>query len=244
MENNFFDNKGKDIAKKQGFCHICGFMLAEDGFCKGCKQKEERDAYFKAIAERETKELYERFGGEKNYKEFTAERYDNKELLGMLSEYPCKNFYLYGNSGNGKTHLAVATARRLDYFLLAKPSELFRQIRKREPLAEDAQIEKIGGRIPLIIDDVGIERLDASAAQFFYEILDARMSSKKNGLIITTNFSPIELGKRMATLGDTTNADERKIMADRVISRIADLCEIIKIDGEDRRVVSAMERIK
>ena len=56
----------------------------------------------------------------------------------------------------------------------------------------------------------------------FYEILDGRLMQKQNGLIITSNLSLNELAVKM---GD-----------DRITSRIAGMCRVISLGGDDRRM--------
>ena len=55
-----------------------------------------------------------------------------------------------------------------------------------------------------------------------YEILDLRASNYKNGLILTSNLSLEEFA---AKVGD-----------DRLPSRIAGLCKVIKIESKDYRI--------
>ena len=74
----------------------------------------------------------------------------------------------------------------------------------------------------LVIDDLGIGRDTEFAFQTLYEIVDGRYMAMKGGLIVTSNLSLDDLA---AKLGD-----------DRIPSRLASMCKVIRMTGADKRV--------
>lgn len=72
----------------------------------------------------------------------------------------------------------------------------------------------------LILDDVGAEKLTDWVAETFYLIVNKRY----NEMLPTIFSSNLAVGELAEMLGD------------RTASRIVEMCDIIKIDGEDRRL--------
>lgn len=202
--------------------------LLDSGLCPDC----ERIAQIQAREKGKQKLLIEACLGIKGVKEFTFENY--KESKENHEAYiACKNFnpsahnlYLYGGCGSGKTHLAGAAWRkRVEDGLsceFIKHPELSRMFRKKEAEEENVLLKKFSDYDILVIDDIGVGRSTEFSSQILYEILDLRISNYKNGLILTSNFSLEELASKM--------------MDDRLSSRIAGICQIIKVGGPDYRI--------
>ena len=214
-------------------CPACGGeykALQESGLCQDCSLAAE-----KAQRKRAQHRMFiEACLGARGLHEFTFDNY--KQSGHNLDAYiacagfnpSAHNLYLYGTCGSGKTHLAGAAWRkRVDDDLpcewLRHP-ELSRLFRKKEADEEQALLKKFAAFDVLVIDDLGVGRSTEFANQILYEILDMRINNYKNGLILTSNLSLEEFAVKV---GD-----------DRLPSRIAGMCKVVKIAGEDHRLNS------
>ncbi len=206
---------------KSGICGEC---------CENQKQKERVEAY-----------LLETLGGSKAVKEFTfggfresAKTASAKSICEAFNPNT-QNLYLYGPCGVGKTHLATAAIRkwvnteRLNYLgfpirncEVKKIGDLISQFRKIDSKEEACLIRYYSSIDILMIDDLGTEKMWDSTQDILYRIIDRRMMTEKNGLVITSNLSISDLAQ--------------KIENDRIISRLVEMCKIVKIDGEDHRL--------
>lgn len=219
----------KKTYKKCPSCNTEWTRLEESGFCPDCHNKAELERTKKA----RQKMFIEACLGSLGYKQFTLGNYqqtfDNAEAYKACVNFdPAKdNLYLYGSCGSGKTHLAGATWRiRVNDGLpceFIKHPELSRLFRKIEVAEEKCLLKKFAEFDVLVIDDIGVGRSTEFSNQILYEILDNRINNLKNGLILTSNLS----------LDDFA----RKVGDDRLPSRIAGMCKVIKIAGEDHRLI-------
>ena len=113
--------------------------------------------------------------------------YDLKELRFMNN---AENILLYGSSGVGKTHLAIAIGvaaarkRQLTYFITCH--DLIQQLNKahRENRLE-AKLKHYAKHKLLIIDEIGYLPVDKQGANLFFQLIAKRY--EKNSTIITTN---------------------------------------------------------
>jgi len=161
-------------------------------------------------------------GGLKAYNEFTLDRYDNKAAIAKCEGFPKVNLYIWGKSGTGKTHLATALVRDSQWYTIVKPSHIFRQLRGKDGDQEQEVINKYAKMGILVIDDLGAEKSTEFNISMLYEIIDQRDMNYVKGLIITSNLS---LGMLSEKLGD-----------DRICSRLAGMCRVVELGGEDRRI--------
>jgi len=169
---------------------------------------------------------------EKGFREFTFERYTvtagTATAVGACKAFdPSKsNLYLWGTAGCGKSHLAVATFRRFHmdgvYSVFTKHSALNRSMQGLKSDEYDRKMDDYAGARVLLIDDLGTAKQTEYADQVLYDIIDTRQMRYQNGLIITSNLSLADLARKF---GD-----------DRLPSRIAGFCDVIKMDGADWRV--------
>lgn len=137
------------------------------------------------------------------------------------------NLYLFGSCGTGKTHLACMVAQRaiIDLALRAEyiqPGRLLRRVRGKTGDEEQEEIDRLAKLDVLVLDDLGAEKDTEYAVQILYEVIDGRVMSYKNGLVVTSNLSLPELAKKF---GD-----------DRLPSRLAGLCKVVEITGNDWRL--------
>lgn len=190
------------------------------------------DARYKAYEaerlkkEQETRKLADikRLGGVRQYEDFKAENYTNTPVLKALSNYPKQNYYLWGIAGAGKTHAAVAVARNVPNAQVIRMSQISRIFRGDKMSAEqESQYIEHFASIPLVLDDLGSEKMTDFLRGIFFEIIDRRWSNRKGGLIITANIN-------LPALSD--------IVGDRTVSRLAGLigANIINIKGADHRM--------
>ncbi len=134
---------------------------------------------------------------------------------------------LYGDSGRGKTHLAVGVAReakRQGYSVLAlKSIDLLNRIKKTYETKNydgEKEIMFILRNIDLLlIDDIGIEKSSEWAISKLYEAVDYR--HKRKSTIFTTNFT----GKQI-----------KEKLGPAMVSRIWGAGIRLEIEGKDWRV--------
>lgn len=158
----------------------------------------------------------------------------------MCQAFPQKDIVLYGKTGCGKTHLAVATLRHLvqndlipkqasSWDQYSKPPAMFitvpnllmeiRDSFKDKATESEKQIVSRYIEYPiLILDDLGADRATEWAIETLYLIIDGRDSELKP-IFITTNLSIAEIEAHYGA---------------RIASRIAGK-SIIQIDMPDYR---------
>lgn len=163
-----------------------------------------------------------------NYKPETNNHLRAVDFLKAITLPLKKSILLLGPCGTGKTHLAVATMRRLlvgtpgsnPYFISAP--KLIGEIRAgtvgESESTEEEVIAKYTTNRFLVIDDIGVEKPSAFVAQCWYRIVDARTS---NGMptMFTSNLERKDITEQMGP---------------RVASRLFG-CTTIPIDGTDKR---------
>lgn len=191
-------------------------------------------------------EVPERYLKDTNDKSFSV---DFKKTLSLVEN---GGAFIYGGVGVGKTQLVVdilselanskkKTVTRIEVLPgehIAKPIEsqifdpyLFRfmnvprlliSIRSlfSGNLSLDQYLEQLSKFEYLILDDLGVEKPSDWVLETLYVIINERYE-KNRKLIITSNKDLSEIAK---SLGD------------RIASRIGELCEIIKLVGDDKRL--------
>lgn len=152
-----------------------------------------------------------------------------KKVANQYLGLPVGNLIINGTSGSGKTWTAIATAKRLiergsTAKYLSVPW-MFAFIRDCIGHDKNFQItEYVNSLLDydyIILDDLGAHRATDWAIETLYLILDQWESHEKKGLICTTNLSMDEVAKTFS---------------DRIASRLAASCRLIKLDGDDKRI--------
>lgn len=135
--------------------------------------------------------------------------------------------YIYGGAGTGKTHTLYAIARnsKLNKYKtkIANTVELISAMRrdsvnKYEERVFESFYEYDG---ILFLDDIGAEKNSEFVEETLYQIINYRY---ENCLptIFTSNLSLKELSEKNG---------------DRLASRIAGMCTVIELNGEDKRLI-------
>jgi DNA replication protein DnaC len=142
-----------------------------------------------------------------------------------------KGILLYGPPGTGKTHLAVATLQNIIEFkglrgVFCDFRGLLLDLKSSyESRTSSSEILDSVRKVPLLIlDDVGAERNTDWAKDILSEIVNYRYTQSLP-TVITTNLR-----------FDTYSSDSFLAKFDeRTESRLYDMCQIVKVEGDDRR---------
>lgn len=140
-----------------------------------------------------------------------------------------RGLYVHGPVGSGKTHTLYALARGAEEKLRVpvqfyNTTDLMRRIRDdfgRGAYDKEHVLERIlSSKGVLILDDVGAERLTDWVLEQFYLIVNHRYEEN-----LPTLYS-----------SNMTIPQLAEILGDRITSRIVETCDIVALDGEDRRL--------
>lgn len=136
-----------------------------------------------------------------------------------------RGVYLWGEIGSGKTYAAYAMLGRIEEMgitaRLYSAPELFDLLREDFNHKDSYNMDRIlANRGVLIIDDLGAEKASEWVSETLYRIVNRRYEQVLP-TFITSNLSIGELSERVG---------------DRIASRLAEMCDIIKLEGADRRI--------
>ena len=136
-----------------------------------------------------------------------------------------KGIFIHGGVGTGKTHIAYAIAKQMYGQRMQiefwNSAELMDAIRRGYDKPFDETFEDLMKfRGLLILDDVGSEKLTEWVAERFYLLVN-RKYNHMLPVIFTSNFNVEELAGRIG---------------ERVASRLVEMCHIIELTGEDKRL--------
>ncbi len=172
----------------------------------------------------------------------------------FVDHYPTEKegLLFVGETGRGKTHLAVAIIRELTskgiHCLFSEYRDLLKKIQNSyNPKVEATELEILDPIIEaevLVLDDLGAVRSSEWVWDTVSYIINSRYNDQK-ATLITTNFpdaaakSEEEAAResegerpkplvRRETLGDR--------ITDRMRSRLHEMCRVVKVAGEDFRL--------
>lgn len=144
----------------------------------------------------------------------------------------CENFLIYGETGVGKTFLTNCIAKTVmdkSYSVIYMSAVHAFDVLAREQFGKDGGDNGTSAKDfnecdLLIIDDLGTELINSFTTSALFNIINERILMKKP-VIISTNLS----------LGEI-----RDMYSERIFSRIASNYKMIKIFGEDLRIVKSL----
>lgn len=138
--------------------------------------------------------------------------------------------YLQGPIGSGKTYAAIAKFKddlsHNRHAMFVSMNDLLTRIKasfKPKPTEYESDLIELFGSVPhLYLDDLGSDKITDFVASTMYAIIDKRY---RNDLrtVITSNLSVQEL---------------ESYIGDRITSRIVSLCQIVKMNGKDKRLAA------
>ena len=142
-----------------------------------------------------------------------------------------ENIVFYGNSGVGKTHLAIAIGvtaaqnRNSTYFI--KCSDLIDTLRKAQLEGRlQERLKKFSGYKVLIIDELGYLPISKEDSKLFFQLIDRRY--ERNSTIITTN---INFSQWDEVFGDP-------MIANAIVDRLLHHASVVTIKGRSYRLQS------
>ena len=140
-----------------------------------------------------------------------------------------ENIVFYGNSGVGKTHLAIsigvtaAQNRKSTYFIkCARLMEILKKAQLEGKLEE--RLKKFCGYKLLIIDELGYLPITKEESKLFFQLIDRRY--EKHSTIITTN---INFSQWDDVFGDP-------LIASAIVDRLLHHSNVAKITGNSYRL--------
>lgn len=152
-----------------------------------------------------------------------------EELLSNLPSFRPSGIYLWGPVGVGKTHKAVQmmyshAITSPEKMLFVSVPNLLSEIRNsfgKDYVGESSHelVKKYSNVHLLTLDDLGAEKTTDWVLQTLYTIINNRYNDVLP-TIITSNYSLRELSNKIG---------------DRITSRISEMCEVMKVNGRDRR---------
>lgn len=152
---------------------------------------------------------------------------NQKKIVEKFEHAEDRNLFIYGPVGTGKTHLAVAAAKKLmldlhsvRFYSVPRLLMEIRMSMRKENFNELAFVEKMGKFDYLILDDMGAQKTTEWSVEILYLIIDERERRGGGGLIVTSNLQLDEIGQRVS---------------ERLASRIGHKAMIVKMGGRDRR---------
>lgn len=163
--------------------------------------------------------------------------FTTEKLHSLLARMNGGGLYIHGPSGCGKTVLAAelttSWAGRMwienkdgygSIRFLSVPNllqDIKQTFKPDSTTSEHSLIQDLSTASWVVLDDLGVEKTTDWVLQTLYIIINNRYESMKS-TIFTSNLSLDDLARR---LGD-----------DRIPSRIVGMCQVMEMDGEDKRI--------
>lgn len=132
-----------------------------------------------------------------------------------------KGIFVYGGTGTGKTYFLHALRNQ---FRVPVESwvEIMVDIASAPYQGQYYPIDRITEKDKYSIDDIGVEHQDNQGKNVsMLYILINRMYNREGMLFLTTNLTLEQFRERYG---------------DRILSRIVEMCEMVELTGEDKRI--------
>lgn len=161
-------------------------------------------------------------------KDFAYNFESGKYMRGMLIEGPV---------GSGKSYLLGCIANYLidreietRYIVYSDLIEAIKASFNSENRVSTEEILRDLQDVPvLLIDDLGTEYVTEFTSSILYQIIDKRYREERP-FIVTTNFSPNELSRRMGLMGE------------RIFQRMVETCRYLQLVGNVREQIALAKR--
>jgi len=152
-----------------------------------------------------------------------------EEIDSMLAKG--RGLWLYGSAGTGKTTLAMLVSKtaleaRRSVAIYSLPKLLARIRRTYDAEAGEQSYSELFERLTSVdllhIDDLGAEQRTEWVLEQLYSLINERYEAGRS-LIVTTNLDEEALRESMGQMGD------------RIVSRLAEMCDPLPLYGTDQR---------
>lgn len=163
-----------------------------------------------------------------NTAEVTFDKQLWAELCSLRFVRSCNNVLILGPVGVGKTFLASAlghiACRQRRSALMIRAEKLFKLLKaSRLDNTHERELRRIFGLDLLIIDDFGLDQMDANESRDFYEIVVER--HRRGSIVVTSNRDPQEWLTLMAD----------PIRAQSAIDRLQNAAYELVVEGQSYR---------
>lgn len=145
-----------------------------------------------------------------------------------------KGIIFMGKNGTGKTHISMAISNELMKenipVIFGTLTDLVEKYSKCYKEHTEVELTKLYSKVDLlVIDDLGVELMNDWMLSKLFVIINERMKNELP-IIITTNYTLEELGKRLSIpnkVCETSNS---------IISRLCSMCYRVECKGNDYRM--------
>ncbi len=143
------------------------------------------------------------------------------------------NLFLFGPVGSGKTGLAFSAAREIvksgwEDVRFCNVRQVLAELRRSyETKTTDDPTKALVDCNLLVLDDLGAERATEWARETIATLVEARYVDGYRPTIVTTNYSPSDLAKRLG--------HDDPVLGQRIVSRLTEEAIQIRLDRPDLR---------
>ena len=196
---------------------LCGECLRKEKAASECQERQLRILRDSGLPSPLYKKTFENFVVSESLRGIYDRLRDNYDSLK-------KGYYMFGETGTGKTHLISAylnqRAKMGTSFAFWKEPDFFDDVYnfQSETLIR-AKNESI-----LVIDDLGTSVCKDWRGEKLYEVIDFRCDSHKL-TFFTSNLSPYHYREKLESMVQE--------LGKKMVSRILELCDVYKFDGDE-----------